>query len=67
MQLQNVYHKDGGTGHTKGPPAENNRRPARIVRGPILSKTRPRRRVPPTVPAFAGQSRQETVGATVDG
>ena len=28
MQLQDFYHKDG-TGHTKGPPAENDRRSAR--------------------------------------
>ena len=34
MQLQNLYHKDGGTRHTKGPPAENDRRPARRARGP---------------------------------
>ena len=27
MQLQDFYHKDG-TGHTKGPLAENDRRPA---------------------------------------
>ena len=27
MQLQNHYHKDGGTGHTKESPAENDRRP----------------------------------------
>ena len=69
MQLQNFYHKDGGTRHTKGPPAENDRRPARRARGPnpILLKTRPRRRVPPADPAFPGQSRRETAGATADG
>ena len=67
LQLQNFYHKDGGTGHTKGPPAENDRRPARRARGPILTKTHPLRRAPPTAPAFPGQSRHETVGATADG
>ena len=36
MQLQNFYHEDGGTRHTKGPPAENSRRPARRARGPTL-------------------------------
>ena len=67
MQLQNFYHKDGSTGHTKGPPAENDRRNARRARGPILPKTHPRRRAPPTALPFPGQSRQETVGATADG
>ena len=67
MQLQNFYHEHGGTGHAKGPPAENDRRPARRARRPILPKTHPRRREPPTAPAFPGQSRQETVGATADG
>ena len=67
MQLQNFYHKDGGTRHTKGPPAENDRRPARRARGPIWLETHPRRRVPPAGPAFPGQSRRETAGATADG
>ena len=67
MQLQDFYHKDGRTRHTKGPPAENSRRPARRARGPILLKTRPRRRVSPAGPAFPGQSRRETAGATADG
>ena len=35
MQLQESYHKDG-TGHTKGPPAENDRRPEREPEGPTL-------------------------------
>ena len=34
---------------------------------PILLKTRPRRRVSPAGPAFPGQSRRETAGATADG
>ena len=34
---------------------------------PKLLKTRPRRRVPPADPAFPGQSRRETAGATADG
>ena len=67
LQLQNFYHKDGGTGRTKGPPAENDRRSARRARGPIFPKIHARRRAPPTAPAFPGQSRQETVGATADG
>ena len=67
MQLKNFYHEDGGTRHTKGPTAENDRRPARRARGPKRSKIPPRRRVPPNDPAFPGQSRQETVGATADG
>ena len=66
MQLQDFYHKDGGTRHTKGPPAENDRRPARRARGPKLQETLPRRRVPPADPAFPGQSRRETAGATAD-
>ena len=67
MQLQDFYHKDGKTRHTKGPPAENSRRPARRARGPRLRGTHPRRRVPPADPAFPGQSRRETAGATADG
>ena len=67
MQLQDFYHKDGGTRHTKGPPAENDRRPARRARGPRSRGTHPRRRVPPADPAFPGQSRRETAGATADG
>ena len=67
MQLQDFYHNDGGTGHTKGPRAENDRRPARRTRGPKLTKTYPRRRAPSPAPAFPGQSREETVGATADG
>ena len=67
MQLQGFYHKDGSTRHTKGPPAENDRRPARRARGPIWLETHPRRRVPPAGPAFPGQSRRETAGATADG
>ena len=67
MQLQDYYHKDGRTRHTKGPPAENSRRPARRARGPILLKTHPHRRVSPADPAFPGQSRRETAGATADG
>ena len=67
MQLQDYYHKDGGTGHIKGLPAENDRRPASRARGPKLPKTHPRRRATPTGPAFPLQSRQETVGATADG
>ena len=35
--------------------------------GPSLSRSRPRRRAPPTAPAFPGQSRQGTVGTTADG
>ena len=34
---------------------------------PKLPKTRPRRRVSPADPAFPGQSRRETAGATADG
>ena len=69
MQLQDFYHKDGRTRHTKGPPAENSRRPARRARAPTLNyqKPRPRRRVSPADPAFPGQSRRETAGATADG
>ena len=67
MQLQDFYHEDGGTRHTKGPPAENDRRPARRARSPRSPKIPPRRRVPPADPAFPGQSRQETAGATADG
>ena len=66
MQLQDFYHKDG-TRHTKGSPAEKYRGPGRGPKALKLSKTRPRRQVPPTTPAFPGQSRQETVGATADG
>ena len=54
MQLQDFYHKDGGTRHTKGPPAENDRRPARRARSPRLPEIPPRRRVPPADPAFLG-------------
>ena len=39
----------------------------KTARGPKLLRTRPRRRAPPTAPAFPGQSRQEPVGATADG
>ena len=67
MQLHNLYHRDGGTRHTKGPPAENDRRPARRARSPRLQEIPPRRRVPPADPAFPGQSRRETAGATADG
>ena len=67
MQLEDSYYKDGGTRHTKGPPAENDRRPARRARGPILPRTPLRRQVPPADPAFAGQSRRETAGDTADG
>ena len=34
---------------------------------PKLPKTHPRRRVPPADPAFPGQSRRGTAGATADG
>ena len=37
------------------------------ARGPRLPRTHPRRRAHPTVLAFPGQSRQETVGAIADG
>ena len=56
MQLQNVYHEDG-TGHTKGPPAENDRLPER----------RPEALDCPEAARSPGQSRQGAVGATADG
>ena len=56
-----------GTKHTKGPPAEDNGRPGRVSENPTAPKHRRRRREPPTAPAFPGQSRRGTVGATADG
>ena len=66
MQLQEFYHKDGGTEHSKGPPAGNDRRPARRARGHKRPKIPPRRQVPRADPAFHGQSREELAGATAD-
>ena len=66
MQLQVFYHKDG-TGCTKGPPAENDRRLERGSKDPKAPRSRPRRRSPPTAPALPGESRQGTVGSTADG
>ena len=69
MQLQDFYHKDGRTRHTKR--AAGREQPTTRKKGPSpypkLPKTRPRRRVSPADPAFPAQSRRETAGATADG
>ena len=54
MQLQDFYHKDGGTRHTKGPPAENDRRPARRARGHRLPKIPRVGECPQLIPPFLG-------------
>ena len=53
-----------GTKHKKGSPAENDRRPEGRSEDPTIPKNRRPWRA---APAFPGQSRRGTVGATADG
>ena len=55
------------TKHKKGPPAENNRRPGRGSEDRTVPKNLRNWRAAPAAPAFPGQSRRGTVGATADG
>ena len=65
MQLQVFYHNHGHRAYKRVTGRE--RPPERGSKDPKAPRGHPCRRALPTAPAFPGQSRQGTVGATADG